>query len=202
MEKQTDKKVENNQLDSVLIEKFIAGNQNAFELLVKRYQNRVISVILRFVKNPDDASEIAQEVFLKVWKALPSFRGESSFYTWLYCIAANTAKNFLSTQSRRPQYTEAYDDEDGDFLDRQTPDNDTPENLLTTEELKTVIFSTIENLSEDLKMAITLREIEGLSYEEIAQIMDCPIGTVRSRIFRARAIIEEKMSPLLDGKFF
>ena len=202
MEKQTDKKIEDNQLDSILIERFIAGNQNAFELLVKRYQNRVVSIILRFVKNQDDATEIAQEVFLKVWKALPNFRGESAFYTWLYSIAANTAKNFLSTQSRRPQYTEAYDDEDNDFLDRQTPDNDTPENLLMTEELKSTIFNAIEHLSEDLKVAITLREIEGLSYEEIAQIMDCPIGTVRSRIFRARAIIEEKMSPLLEGKFF
>lgn len=183
--------------DQALIERIQKGDQKAFNLLVIRYQHKVAGLVSRYVP-AGDIPDVVQESFVKVWRALGSFRGESAFYTWLYRIAVNTAKNYLVAQGRRPPSTdidanEAENFESGSALKEIS----NPENLMLSEELRKIVFRTIAALPEDLRMAITLRELDGLSYEEIAAIIDCPIGTVRSRIFRAREIIDNKVQPLI-----
>ena len=183
--------------DQELVEKAQQGDKKAFNLLVVRYQNRVAGLLTRYVSR-DDIPDIVQESFIKAYRSLASFRGESAFYTWLYRIAVNTAKNHLTALGRRPPKEDILA-EDAESYDAGTQlrETDTPEHLVLSNELKRVVFETIENLPEELKMAITLREIEGLSYEEIAEVMSCPVGTVRSRIFRAREAIDAKIQPLM-----
>lgn len=183
--------------DQELVEKAQQGDKKAFNLLVVRYQNRVAGLLTRYVSR-DDIPDIVQESFIKAYRSLALFRGESAFYTWLYRIAVNTAKNHLTALGRRPPKEDILA-EDAESYDAGTQlrEADTPENLVLSNELKRVVFETIENLPEELKMAITLREIEGLSYEEIAEVMSCPVGTVRSRIFRAREAIDAKIQPLM-----
>ena len=188
-----------NDTDQLLVARVQQGDKAAFDVLVLRYQSRLTNLISRFVRNQNDTLDITQEAFLKAYRALPNFRGDSAFYTWLYRIAINTAKNYLSLQSRRSAEVEQ------DFTEIEQIDGDnvlkdhaTPEHLLLTDEIQATIISTIEQLPEDLRVAITLREIEGLSYEEIAEVMECPIGTVRSRIFRAREAIDNQLAPLLE----
>lgn len=183
--------------DQELVEKAQQGDKKAFNLLVVRYQNRVAGLLTRYVSR-DDIPDIVQESFIKAYRSLASFRGESAFYTWLYRIAVNTAKNHLTALGRRPPKEDILA-EDAESYDAGTQlrEADTPEHLVLSNELKRVVFETIENLPEELKMAITLREIEGLSYEEIAEVMSCPVGTVRSRIFRAREAIDAKIQPLM-----
>ena len=190
----------NSVTDQELIERVKKGEKAAYDLLVLKYQQRIINLVSRFVRNHSDAQDVTQEAFIKAYRALPNFRGESAFYTWLYRIAVNTAKNYLALQSRRP--TES----DHDVAEiEQIESNDalkehaTPENLLLKEELQATVLKAIEDLPEDLRSAITLREVEGLSYEEIATVMECPIGTVRSRIFRAREAIDNEIRPLLEN---
>lgn len=185
--------------DQQLVQRVQAGDRSAFNLLVLKYQHRVLKLVGRFVSDAAEAEDVAQEAFLKAYRALGSFRGDSAFYTWLYRIAINTAKNALVSSRRRPV----------DFnLDLQDPEQydrhaklkevDTPEGVLLTDEIREVVENAMAQLPEDLRTAIVLRELEGLSYEEIAEAMDCPVGTVRSRIFRAREAIDKKLKPLLD----
>ncbi|MFM4978131.1 RNA polymerase sigma factor RpoE [Aeromonas caviae] len=188
-----------NLLDEQLVERVQRGDKNAFNLLVCKYQHKVVNLVARYVNNPGDVPDVAQEAFIKAYRALPTFRGESAFYTWLYRIAVNTAKNYLTSQGRRPPSSDVEADEaeyygGGEALQEVA----TPENLALTDEIKRTVFTAIEALPEDLRTAITLREMEGLSYEEIAEIMDCPVGTVRSRIFRAREAIDKKLQPLIE----
>lgn len=187
------------EIDQQLVERVQQGDQRAFDVLVKKYQHRIMALVARYVKQPGDVADVTQEAFIKAYRALPNFRGDSAFYTWLYRIAVNTAKNYLVSRSRKPPSSDI-DAQDAEFLDgaHGLRDIATPERLLLTDELKTVLMNAIDSLPEDLKQAITLRELEGLGYEEIAITMDCPIGTVRSRIFRAREAIEEKLRPLLE----
>ncbi len=185
--------------DSTLVERVQRGDKKAFDLLVIKYQNRVINLVSRYVRDVTDAQDIAQEAFLKAYRALPNFRGDSAFYTWLYRIAINTAKNHVASRARRPQEYQAIGSDDETFdLDEALKETDTPENLLLTDEIQRTILTAIEELPDDLRIAITLREVEGLSYEEIAETMTCPIGTVRSRIFRAREAIDTRLKPLLE----
>ena len=186
--------------DKQLIERVQNGEKAAYDLLVLKYQQRIINLVSRFVRNQSDALDVTQEAFIKAYRALPNFRGDSAFYTWLYRIAVNTAKNHLAVQSRRPSgnnydVSEIEQIEGADALKEQA----TPESLLLKDELQATVLKAIEDLPEDLKTAIMLREIEGLSYEEIASVMECPIGTVRSRIFRAREAIDNEMKPLLEN---
>ncbi|MGB1800389.1 MAG: RNA polymerase sigma factor RpoE [Gammaproteobacteria bacterium] len=186
--------------DKELIDRVKNGDKAAYDLLVLKYQQRIVNLVSRFVRNQSDALDVTQEAFIKAYRALPNFRGESAFYTWLYRIAVNTAKNHLAVQSRRPSgsghdVSEIEQIEGADALKEQA----TPENLILKDELQATVLKAIEDLPEDLKTAIMLREIEGLSYEEIADVMECPIGTVRSRIFRAREAIENEMKPLLEN---
>ncbi|MBL8264876.1 RNA polymerase sigma factor RpoE [Steroidobacter sp.] len=185
--------------DHELVRRVQAGDQRAFNLLVLKYQHRVLKLVGRFVNDAAEAEDVAQEAFLKAYRALASFRGDSAFYTWLYRIAINTAKNALVSQRRRPVDFDL-DLQDPDQYDRQAKlkEADTPEGVLLTDEIRTVVEQAMEELPEDLRTAIVLRELEGLSYEEIAEAMDCPVGTVRSRIFRAREAIDKKLKPLLD----
>ncbi len=181
----------------VLIQK---GDKSAFDLLVRKYQNKLLHLISRYVKDPDIALDVAQDAFIKAYRGLGSFRGDCAFYTWLYRIAINTAKNHLVAENRRTSDVELDAPEsEGYYLDARTlKDYATPERVLLTQEIKTKVFAVIESLPDDLKTAITLRELEGLSYEEIAEAMECPIGTVRSRIFRAREAIDRVLEPLLN----
>lgn len=184
--------------DQALVERAQQGDKKAFNLLVVRYQNRVAGLLTRYVSR-DDIPDIVQETFIKAYRSLESFRGESAFYTWLYRIAVNTAKNHLTTQGRRPPKEDILaEDAEGYESGTYLREADTPENLVLSEELKKVVFDTIESLPDELKNAIILREIEGLSYEEIAEQMQCPVGTVRSRIFRAREAIDAKINPLMQ----
>ena len=186
--------------DKEIIERVKNGDKKAYDLLVLKYQQRVINLISRFVKNHSDALDVSQETFIKAYRALPNFRGESAFYTWLYRIAVNTAKNHLTVQSRKITKSD-YDVTDIEQIEGNMSliEQTTPENLLHKDELQETVLKTIENLPEDLKSAIMLREIDGWSYEDIANVMDCPVGTVRSRIFRAREMIDNKIKPLLEN---
>lgn len=186
--------------DQVLIERVQNGDKQAFNFLVIKYQNKVCSLVSRYVNNSGDVPDVAQETFIKAYRALPGFRGESAFYTWLYRIAVNTAKNYIVAQGRRPPASDI-DAEDAEYYESGSAlkEISNPENLSLSEELRQVVFGTIDALPEDLKTAITLRELEGLSYEDIAEIMDCPVGTVRSRIFRAREAVEKKIRPLMQN---
>ena len=185
--------------DQELVKRVQAGDQAAFNVLVLRYQHRVLKLVSRFARDTAEAEDIAQEAFIKAYRALASFRGESAFYTWLYRIAVNTAKNAVVSNRRRPVDFDL-DREDSEQFERQSglKEIDTPEGMLLSEEIRGTVAKAIEQLPEDLRMAITLRELEGLSYEEIAEVMECPVGTVRSRIFRAREAIDRKLGPLLD----
>ncbi|UAA40069.1 RNA polymerase sigma factor RpoE [Paraneptunicella aestuarii] len=185
--------------DQQIVERVQRGDKNAFGLLVTKYQHKVAHLVSRYVKNSGDVADVTQEAFVKAYRALANFRGESAFYTWLYRIAVNTAKNYLASQGRKAP-TNDVDAEEADFYDGSDSlrENSTPERVLLTEEINRLLFETVEKLPEDLRMAITLREIEGMSYEDIASVMDCPVGTVRSRIFRAREAIDAVIQPLLQ----
>ncbi|HYQ90967.1 MAG TPA: RNA polymerase sigma factor RpoE [Candidatus Competibacteraceae bacterium] len=186
-------------VDRELVQRVQKGEKNAFDVLVRKYQFKIIKLISRYVHDPNEAMDVAQEAFLKAYRALPGFRGESAFYTWLYRIAINTAKNYLVAQGRRPPGSDI-DAHDAEQYEGQSllKEYETPERLLLKDEIEATVFKAIEELPEDLRTAITLRELEGMSYEEIAQAMGCPIGTVRSRIFRARESIDAKLRPLLS----
>ena len=190
--------------DAQLVERVKLGDVRAFEMLVVKYQRRIERLIGRMVRDVDLVQDIAQETFIRAYRALPNFRGESAFYTWLYRIAVNAAKKALLDMKRDPVVTESAlrsQDEDGEETSRtenELSDGETPEALMASKEIASAVNSAVEALSEDLRQAITLREIEGLSYEEIADVMNCPIGTVRSRIFRAREAIAARLRPLLD----
>jgi RNA polymerase sigma-70 factor (ECF subfamily) len=191
--------------DAPLIERVKLGDVKAFEMLVVKYQRRIERLIGRMVRDVDLVPDIAQETFIRAYRAIPQFRGDSAFYTWLYRIAVNTAKKVLVDLKRDPIVTEsarAMRDEDDETSRGETElsDGETPEALLASKEIASAVNASIEALSEDLRQAITLREIEGLSYEEIAEVMNCPIGTVRSRIFRAREAIAQRLRPLLDTR--
>ncbi|RTR34681.1 RNA polymerase sigma factor RpoE [Shewanella atlantica] len=185
--------------DQQLVERVQQGDKNAFNLLVQKYQNKVMSLIARYVRNQADVADVAQEAFIKAYRALPNFRGESAFYTWLYRIAVNTAKNHLVAQGRRAPANDI-DAEEAEYYDGSDALKEfaSPERLMMSDEIQKVVFDTLDTLPEELKMAISLRELDGMSYEEIANVMDCPVGTVRSRIFRAREAIDKKLQPLLE----
>ena len=185
--------------DQALVARVQQGDKRAFDLLVSRYQHRIIKLVSRFVRNRDDAMDVAQDTFIKAYRALGNFRGESAFYTWLYRIAINTAKNHLTAIARRPVEVNLTDADGEEIpLEALQQETETPEKILLVAEIKKTIFATIDSLQEDLRTAIMLREIDGLSYEEIASAMECPIGTVRSRIFRAREVIDGTLKPLLE----
>ena len=188
------------ELDRQLVERAQRGDKHAFGLLVTKYQRKLSRLLSRFVKDPTEVEDVAQEAFIKAYRALPSFRGDSAFYTWLYRIGINTAKNYLVAMSRRAPTATEFDSEDAEDFEggEQLRDINTPENLLMSRQIADTVNQAMANLPEELRSAIQLREIEGLSYEEIAAAMNCPIGTVRSRIFRAREAISEKLRPLLD----
>ncbi|TNF91516.1 MAG: RNA polymerase sigma factor RpoE [Gammaproteobacteria bacterium] len=188
-----------NLLDADLVKRVQAGDTAAFDILVQKYQHKVINLVGRFVSDQAECQDIAQDAFIKAFRAIGSFRGDSQFYTWLYRIATNTAKNHLASRARKsPNYAVDVDDAEHYEGESGLKEYANPESLLLTDEIKATIFRAIENLPDDLKSAITLREIDGLSYEEIAEVMDCPIGTVRSRIFRARDVIDKELRPLLE----
>lgn len=188
--------------DQLLVDRVKSGDQQAFNLLVRKYERKVFRLISRLVRDPAEVEDVAQEAFIKAYRALPQFRGDSAFYTWLYRIAVNTAKNHLVAQGRRPipLSDTLSEDEDGESFGREdvVSDNQTPDAELLSRQIAETVNRAIEALPQDLRTAVTLREIEGLSYEEIAEAMNCPIGTVRSRIFRAREAIAQQLRPLLD----
>ena len=191
--------MQSSMLDAELVKRVQSGDTGAFDLLVQKYQHKVINLVGRFVSDHAECQDIAQDAFIKSFRAINSFRGDSQFCTWLYRIAANTAKNYLASRARKsPGYAVDVDDAEHFEGESGLKEYANPENQLLTDEIKATIFSAIEKLPDDLKSAITLREIEGLSYEEIADVMDCPIGTVRSRIFRARDAIDKELRPLLE----
>jgi RNA polymerase sigma-70 factor (ECF subfamily) len=183
--------------DLALVKRVQQGDRSAFDLLVIKYQHRILKLVMRYVRDPSEAMDVAQEAFLKAYRAAPSFRGDSAFYTWLYRIAINTAKNHLVSASRRSaHYDVDLQDPELESLPR-LQETDTPEGLALTEEIRVAVEKAISDLPEDLRTAILLREMEGMSYEEIAQTMECPVGTVRSRIFRAREAIDKNIRPLM-----
>lgn len=183
--------------DRQLVERVKRGDKRAFDLLVMKYQHKILGLVSRYLRDQDEVVDVTQEAFIKAYRALPRFRGESAFYTWLYRIAINTAKNHLVSKSRRPPDTDL-DIDAGEFQDSSAVlrDIENPENRLATDQLEAVVYGAIGDLPEELRVAVTLREFEGLSYEEIAEVMDCPVGTVRSRIFRAREAIEKKIESI------
>ncbi|MGK0680934.1 MULTISPECIES: RNA polymerase sigma factor RpoE [unclassified Methylococcus] len=187
------------ELDDELVGRVQRGDKRAFDLLVRKYQYKITQLISRYIKDPYESLDVAQEAFIKAYRALPGFRGDSQFYTWLYRIAINTAKNYLVTHARRPREDE-FDVESAEQFENghRLKDVDTPEAALLSDELAATIQSALDELPEELKLAITLRELDGLSYDEIAEVMSCPVGTVRSRIFRAREAIDKRLRPLLD----
>jgi RNA polymerase sigma-70 factor (ECF subfamily) len=184
--------------DLALVRRVQQGDRSAFDLLVVKYQHKILKLIMRYVRDSSEAMDVAQEAFLKAYRAAPSFRGDSAFYTWLYRIAINTAKNHLVALGRKPTHftLDTQDPEQSEVL-ADLHDLDTPEGFAQSDEIRDIINKTIRNLPEELRTAILLREIEGMSYEEIAQTMECPVGTVRSRIFRAREAIDREIAPLL-----
>ena len=192
--------------DALLVERVKRGDARAFEMLVVKYRRRIERLIGRMVRDPEQVADVAQDTFIRAYRALPNFRGESAFYTWLYRIAVNTARQALADARRDPVVPEsalARSDEEGDETSRAETilsDDETPEAVLASRQIARAVSQAIEALSEDLRQAVTLREIEGLSYEEIAEVMNCPIGTVRSRIFRAREAIAQRLRPLLDTR--
>ena len=186
--------------DEALVARAQRGDKRAFEVLVLKYQHRIYTLVSRFVRDSDEVQDVVQEAFIKAYRALPSFRAESAFYTWLYRIAINTAKNYLVSRARRPQGVDL-DVEEAEFVESAEAlrDNSSPESLLMTDELHAAVNSAIGRLPEDLRTALSLREFDGLSYEEIAEVMGCPVGTVRSRIFRAREAVDAEILPLVQG---
>jgi RNA polymerase sigma-70 factor (ECF subfamily) len=190
--------------DALLVERVKRGDARAFELLVLKYRRRIERLVARIVRDPDSVADVAQETFIRAYRALPNFRGDSAFYTWLYRIAVNTARKEAADQRRDPVISEsalAQGDDESDETSRADialSDVETPEAVLASREIAQAVNAAVEGLAEDLRQAVTLREIEGLSYEEIAQVMNCPIGTVRSRIYRAREAIAQRLRPLLD----
>ena len=194
-----DGSVSESSVDRALVERVRGGDKAAFDILVLKYQHKLTKLISRYIRDPAEVMDVAQESFLKAYRAIPNFRGESAFYTWLYRIAINTSKNYLVAQSRRPpaedidsSVAETYE---GDSV---LKDHSTPESLLLKDEIERTVIDAIDDLPVDLKAAITLRELEGMSYEQISAVMECPIGTVRSRIFRAREAINLRLEPLLN----
>ncbi|WP_153132850.1 RNA polymerase sigma factor RpoE [Dechloromonas hortensis] len=188
------------EIDQALVERAQGGDQHAFDLLVSKYQRKLGRLLSRFIRDSAEVEDVSQEAFIKAYRALPSFRGDSAFYTWLYRIGINTAKNYLVSQGRRAPTTTEFDNDEAETFEdaSQLRDINTPESLLLSKQIGQTVNSAMEALPEELRTAIVLREIEGMSYEEIAKIMDCPIGTVRSRIFRAREAVAAKLRPLLD----
>ncbi len=192
------------EVDQKLVERVQRGDKRAFDLLVGKYQRKLARLLSRFVRDQDEIQDVTQEAFIKAYRALPGFRGDSAFYTWLYRIAINTAKNYLMSTGRRADVTSSsIETEDSETLDmaEQLPDLSTPETELANKQIVNTVNKVVESLPEELRVAITLREMEGLSYEDIAQVMGCPIGTVRSRIFRAREAIATELKPLLDNQY-
>ncbi len=188
-------------VDQILVECVLNGDKQAFELLVLKYQRKLMRLVLFFIKDNAEAEDIVQEAFIKAYKGLSSFRGESAFYTWLYRIGVNSAKNHINSQKRRVQTSS-----DNDMQDKETStetdgfnEGSTPDSVLASKQLAEMVNEAMNSMQEELRMAISLREIDGMSYEEIADMMECPIGTVRSRIFRAREVIANKIRPLMDS---
>jgi RNA polymerase sigma-70 factor (ECF subfamily) len=188
-------------VDRELVVRVQQGDKRAFDVLVLKYQHKIVKLISRYIRDHAECQDVAQEAFIKAYRALGGFRGDSAFYTWLYRIAINTAKNYLVAQGRRPG-DDTIDAQDAEQFEGESglKDYATPERMALKDEIEKTVFQAIDDLPEDLRMAITLRELEGLSYEEIAQAMGCPIGTVRSRIFRAREAIDVRLQPLLDER--
>jgi RNA polymerase sigma-70 factor (ECF subfamily) len=187
--------------DQDLVERVQRGDKTAFDLLVRKYQHRVVKLVMRYLRDPADAEDVTQEAFIKAYRALPKFRGESAFYTWLYRIAINTAKNAAVARSRSPvEYDLDLQNSDESYdLQARMADHDTPEALALADEIRVVVESAIASLPEELRTAIVLRELDGQSYEAIAATMDCPVGTVRSRIFRAREVIDRRLLQVFEG---
>jgi len=187
--------------DLALVQRVQKGDKSAFDLLVRKYQHKVVKLVSRYLRDPADAEDVTQEAFIKAYRALPQFRGDSAFYTWLYRIAINTAKNALLSRDRNPVEfdLDLQNVEESSAMQGRLADPETPESLLATEEIRETVNRAIEELPEDLRTAIVLRELEGLSYEDIAAAMDCPVGTVRSRIYRAREAIDRRLSDVFEG---
>lgn len=187
------------EVDQLLVQRVQQGDKRAFDLLVSKYQRKLGRLLSRFIRDPGEVEDVTQEAFIKAYRALPNFRGDSAFYTWLYRIGINTAKNYLVSMGRRAPTSTEMDAEEAETMDsgEQLRDLNTPENQLMSRQVGETVNQTLQQLPEELRMALTLREIEGLSYEEIATVMECPVGTVRSRIFRAREAVAEKLRPLL-----
>jgi RNA polymerase sigma-70 factor (ECF subfamily) len=187
--------------DLGLVQRVQKGDKTAFDLLVRKYQHKVVKLVTRYLRDPADAEDVTQEAFIKAYRAIPQFRGDSAFYTWLYRIAINTAKNAIVSRDRSPVdfALDLQSVEESSSMQMRLADAETPESLLQTEEIRVTVNQAIEALPEDLRTAIVLRELEGLSYEDIAQSMDCPVGTVRSRIFRAREAIDKRLSEVFEG---
>ncbi|MCK9468752.1 MAG: RNA polymerase sigma factor RpoE [Porticoccaceae bacterium] len=187
--------------DKQLVERVQKGDKRAFDLLVLKYQYKVHAIVSRFIRDFDEVNDVVQEAFIKAYRAIGNFRGDSQFYTWLYRIAVNTAKNYLVARNRRPPSSDV-DVDDAEFYSGSDmlKDVDSPENLLYRDELQKVVLDAIDSLPEDLRTAVTLREFDGLSYEEIATVMECPVGTVRSRIFRAREAIDNRIKGLMGDQ--
>src|ERR1700732_2853432 len=187
--------------DLSLVRRVQGGDKGAFDALVRKYQHKLVKLVMRYVRNPAEAEDIAQEAFIKAYRALPQFRGDSAFYTWLYRIAINTAKNAVVSRDRSPiEYDLDRNSSDESYdMQGRMKDSETPEGLVLTDEIRSTVNAAIDALPEDLRTAIVLRELEGLSYEEIAAAMDCPVGTVRSRIFRAREAIDRRLREVFEG---
>jgi RNA polymerase sigma-70 factor (ECF subfamily) len=194
--------VNDRDVDRQLVARAQRGDKQAFELLVEKYQRKLARLLSRFIRDPAEVEDVTQEAFIKAYRALPAFRGDSAFYTWLYRIGINTAKNYLMAMGRRAPTSTEVEAEDAEGFEEgeQLRDINTPESVLLSNEIARTVNATIEQLPEELRTAIQMREIEGMSYEDIAKAMDCPIGTVRSRIFRAREAIAERLRPLLDTR--
>lgn len=188
------------EVDLALVERVRRGDRHAFDLLVIKYQRKIMRLLSRMIRDPADVEDVAQEAFVKAYRALPQFRGDSAFYTWLYRIAINTARNWQSASYRRPVTVSTVENDDGETFDQidSLSDQSTPESMMASRQIAQTVNEAIEALPEDLRTAIVLREIEGMSYEDIASTMQCPIGTVRSRIFRAREAIASRLRPVME----